>query len=585
MYRSTTNKRPFWFVLGVLFSLVITNTIAFSPFRPQTVLARIQGSITKTNGKIVFISNRNGFLDVYVMNADGSNQRQLTFGSINPANGFTRTRALSPVWSPDGSQIAFSGSMDYGRFNLNVINADGTRIRKLTTDMDIGNPTWSPNGQQIAFSDSCVAFDGGTCETDIYVVNVDGTNLKKLTAPNGGPDVQPSWSPDGTKIAFTRDSAGMNIFVVNADGTGEMQLTKDTSPDWSDTPAWSPDGTKIAFRRSDDLYVMNADGSNPVRLTTGRHADEYGVAWSPDGMQILFTDGRAKSNRDVFVINADGTNRRNLSNNAANDYVGDWQPRFLSDTNPVDETHFFVSQHYLDFLSREPDPAGLSFWTSNIASCGGEVGCLETHRRDVSAAYFLSIEFQESGYFVYRFYNTALNRANGLPRFHEFMRDTQSIGDDVIVNSAGWEQRLEQHKQTFAQDFVTRPEFATLYPETLTPAQYVDALYQHAGITPSSTERQAALDEFNNPTGARARVMRRVAENQTLFTREFNRAFVVMQYFGYLRRNPDDPPDGNLNGYNSWLGKLNDFHGNYIDAEMVKAFLLSTEYRSRFGLP
>ena len=198
---------------------------------------------------------------------------------------------------------------------------------------------------------------------------------------------------------------------------------------------------------------------------------------------------------------------------------------------------------------------------------------------------FLSIEFQETGYWVYRFYNAALNRANSLPRFIEFMRDTQKVADGVIVNATGWEQQLEQNKQAFAQEFVTRPEFTALYPDSMTATQFVDALYQHAGITPTAAERQAALDEFNTPTGARGRVMRRVAENQTLYTREFNRAFVLMQYFGYLRRNPDDPPDGNVNGYNFWLGKLNQFGGNYQAAEMVKSFLVSSEYRQRFGQP
>ena len=163
------------------------------------------------------------------------------------------------------------------------------------------------------------------------------------------------------------------------------------------------------------------------------------------------------------------------------------------------------------------------------------------------------------------------------------MRDTQRVADGVIVNADGWQQLLEQNKQAFAQEFVTRPEFTALYPDTMSPAQFVDALYQHAGIIPTIAERQAALDEFNTPTGARDRVVRRVAENQTLFTREFNRAFVLMQYFGYLRRNPDDPPDGNVNGYNFWLGKLNQFGGNYQAAEMVKAFIVSSEYRQRFG--
>jgi hypothetical protein len=102
-------------------------------------------------------------------------------------------------------------------------------------------------------------------------------------------------------------------------------------------------------------------------------------------------------------------------------------------------------------------------------------------------------------------------------------------------------------------------------------------------ITPTAPERQAAIDEFNNPNGARGRVLRRVAENQTLKDREFNRAFVLMQYFGYLRRNPDDPPDNNMNGYNFWLNKLNQFNGNFVDAEMVKGFITSAEYRRRFG--
>ena len=100
---------------------------------------------------------------------------------------------------------------------------------------------------------------------------------------------------------------------------------------------------------------------------------------------------------------------------------------------------------------------------------------------------FLSIEFQETGYLVYRFYNAALNRANSLPRFIEFMRDTQRVADGVIVNANGWQQLLEQNKQACALEFVTRPEFTVLYPDTMSPAQFVDALYQHAGIIPTGS--------------------------------------------------------------------------------------------------
>ncbi|MET0624598.1 MAG: hypothetical protein ABW250_16590, partial [Pyrinomonadaceae bacterium] len=142
------------------------------------------------------------------------------------------------------------------------------------------------------------------------------------------------------------------------------------------------------------------------------------------------------------------------------------------------------------------------------------------------------------------------------------------------------------------QEFVARPRFTNAYPAALTPAQFVDALYANAGVTPSSAERQAAIAEFGaaadtSEAAARARALRRVAEHSSLAQAEFNRAFVLMQYFGYLRRNPDDAPEPGLNfgGWNFWLGKLNEFNGNYVSAEMVKAFINSDEYRRRFGQP
>jgi hypothetical protein len=253
-------------------------------------------------------------------------------------------------------------------------------------------------------------------------------------------------------------------------------------------------------------------------------------------------------------------------------------------TNPIDVPEPYVRQHYHDFLNRDADAAGLAFWTDQITSCGTNPQCIEVRRIHVSAAYFLSIEFQQTGYLVYRFYNAALNRSNGLPRYLEFLRDTQGVGRGVVVGAAGWEAQLEANKVAYANEFVASAEFTTLYPLTQTPAEFVDALYARAGIVPSAAERQVAIDEFdNNPSTAQARVLRRVADNPILVQREFSRAFVLMQYFGYLRRNPDDAPDNNLSGYNFWLGKLNQFNGDFVAAEMVKAFIQSIEYRRRFG--
>jgi len=262
-------------------------------------------------------------------------------------------------------------------------------------------------------------------------------------------------------------------------------------------------------------------------------------------------------------------------------------------TNPIDGTSFFVRQHYLDFLNREPDPPGFGFWTNEIGLCGMDAQCIEVKRINVSAAFFISIEFQQTGYLVYRLYKTAYGNLPGAPvplKLSEFLPDTQKIGQGVIVGQTGWEQQLENNKITFALDFVSRSRFATAYPTTMDPAQFVDALYLNAGVTPSPAERTSVIGEFGSAVNtvdmaARARVLRRVADNSTFAQQEFNRAFVLMEFFGYLRRNPNDAPEPGLNfdGYNFWLGKLNQFGGNFIDAEMVKAFITSIEYRQRFG--
>jgi len=261
--------------------------------------------------------------------------------------------------------------------------------------------------------------------------------------------------------------------------------------------------------------------------------------------------------------------------------------------NRIDDAQFFVSQHYRDFLNREPDASGLAFWVNEITSCGTNTQCIQVKRVNVSAAFFLSIEFQETGYLVYRFYKSAYGNLSGAPvplRLNEFLPDTQQIGQGVIVGVGNWQTQLETNKQAFAAQFVARSRFTSAFPGSSTPAQFVDALFANAGVTPTSAERTAAINEFGGAgtsadAAARARALRRVAENATLGQQEFNRAFVLMQYFGYLRRNPNDPPEPGLNfdGYNFWLNKLNQFNGNFVNAEMVKAFITSGEYRQRFG--
>jgi hypothetical protein len=173
-------------------------------------------------------------------------------------------------------------------------------------------------------------------------------------------------------------------------------------------------------------------------------------------------------------------------------------------------------------------------------------------------------------------------------RLNEFLSDTQEIGKGVIVGQGNWQQDLENNKRAFTPGFVERARFTTAFPSSMTPAQFVDKLSLNAGNVLSANERATAIDLFGGATEtsnitARAQALRQVAENSDLNNAEFNRAFVLMQYFGFLRRNPNDPQETDYTGYDFWLTKLNQFNGNFVNAEMVKAFVASSEYRNRFG--
>ncbi len=255
-------------------------------------------------------------------------------------------------------------------------------------------------------------------------------------------------------------------------------------------------------------------------------------------------------------------------------------PNGVTSGNPIDDPTFFVAQHYRDFFGREADAAGLNFWVSQITSCGTNTACREVRTINVSGAFFLSTEFQETGFLVYRFYRASFGR---FPRFREFLPDNERVGRGIIVGEGDWQARLERNKQAYASEFVNRPEFIAQYPTTLSPEQFVDTLNANTGGSLSPAERNALVAGLRDGTQTRASVLRAVAEDAEFRAREKNQAFVLMQYFGYLRRNPDDPPNTDFAGFNFWLQKLNDFGGDFIAAQMVEAFLDSGEYRRRFG--
>jgi hypothetical protein len=412
-----------------------------------------------------------------------------------------------------------------------------------------------------------------------------------------------------------------------------------------------------------------------------------------------------------------------------------------STTNPLDDARFFARQDYLDFLNREPDQSGWDFWTGAITQCGADAACTEVHRINVSAAFFVSNEFQNTGYLAYVTHRAAFGpNATGSPApvlYNTFMHDVQELGKGYVFTDPNGAQVLEANKVAFFNDFVSRPAFLAKYPASLANQQFVDNLLTTANLSPDDyivnvTDAQAGtsttttagarrdasfgtahfvwnsaqtaltvtgtinnvdftgsqtVDSNDNLTGAnihagssvapgvtgpivfgfngtpqndttpsdalltpfvtgvggtfttkwdspegnnttlaaqlanlrgghayisfstiqftngelrgdmpslasfrdslvaglnggtltRAQVVRMVAENPFIQSRELNAGFVTMQYFGYLRRDPDS------SGFNFWLTKMNSFGGNYIQAEMVKAFIESLEYRKRFG--
>lgn len=297
-----------------------------------------QAADDKPIGEIAFVSDRDNpgqASEIYVMNADGTNQRRLTHD--NGADTY-------PAWSPDGTQIVYQLGLG-DKQGLSIIYKDGT-VPKLATDT--GNnitpflPSWSPDGHQIAFTGIVFPENGqiscdadGSCHSNfpdpnpnIYLVNADFSSLRKLTDTPAS-DTGPHWSPDGHQIAFlSTQHEDSEIYVMDADGSNPRNLTNNPAND--DAFAWSHAGSNIAFASNRDggyeLYIMDADGSNVHRLTHGAtDSDMLYSTWSPDDHQLAFVSSQ-KGNEAIDVINADGTNLNSLTTQVGRTEYPQWSP-------------------------------------------------------------------------------------------------------------------------------------------------------------------------------------------------------------------------------------------------------------------
>jgi Tol biopolymer transport system component len=308
---------------------------------------------TNNPGKIAFVSDRDGNPEIYVMDADGSNQMRLT-------NNFSEMKDDFPNWSPDGKKIAFVSNRD-GNPEIYVMDADGRHQTNLTkSEMGDFYPVWSPDGRKIAFASDRDGF------AQLYVMNADGSGATLIpntqldtgqynrfgnsyTGVNLSYSNDPgiSWSPDGRQLVYSSERSGQSkIYIVDIKSGSQSTLSTEETYGRDYDPDWSQDGKKIVFvsdRQAikTQLYLMNADGGNQTLLTNENDPRSSSPSWSVDGSKIVFQSERDES-FEIFVINVNGTGLTRLTTNQAQDWNPDWAitspPEVTAAASPTSDT-------------------------------------------------------------------------------------------------------------------------------------------------------------------------------------------------------------------------------------------------------
>ncbi|HJQ32322.1 MAG TPA: S8 family serine peptidase [Pyrinomonadaceae bacterium] len=463
--------------------------------------------------------------------------------------------------------IDFGSSAPAGVYHITLQDADGV----ANAPFDAWGDTTDGSFTNFVDNDSHLVASPGTARGAITVgafvtrsASQTIGNFAPFTSPGPTADgrLKPEISAPGYYLYSTRSSDVTNTGQYTY-GTGDNALATGVSQSDYGGFAGTSMSTPVTTGSVALLLQLNrnltADQVKTLIINSAAHDSFTGTGWNS-------RFGNGKLNIAGAITAAGGSNS----------------------SNPIDDPTFFVTQHYHDFLNRDPDSGGLAFWVNQMTNCASPppadpLVC----KVNVSAAFFLSIEFQETGFYAIRINRAAFNRRSdsGATRmtFGEVIAAQQQIGAGVVVGQTGFQQVLDNNKNAYAAQTVASSQFAAQYPQA-TADTFVDALYATAGLSPTVAERTAAINAYNNPgsvgaANSRAAALRVVADSNTVRSAELNTAYVLMEYVGYLRRTPD------TDGYNFWLTKLNQFNGDAIAAEMVKAFITSTEYRARFGTP
>jgi hypothetical protein len=454
-----------------------------------------------------------------------------------------------------------------------IVTLSNANSQTVTVNYTTVNGT--ADGSDYQFANGLITFNPGELSESINI------------SVNGDTQVE------ANETFYVNLSNAVNATIVRAQGTGT--ILNDDAP----SQATAVQFAQTTYNVQEDLGVMtvtvvrtgDTSGASSVDYktvdgTATQKADfEYAAGtlnFAPGEtgktFQILLNEDMYIEGTEIFSLvltNPAGATLGVQSTSVVN--INDDSPE--SATNPIDDPGAFVYTHYHDFLNREPDSAGLQFWTNQITQCGADTACLSTARTNVSAAFYLSIEFQQTGYLLYLMQKASYG---SMPKYTSFMRDLQEVSRGVVVLAPAWQQKLADNQQQFANEWVSRPEFKSLY-DGMSNMVFINSLYANAGVVPKPADRDALVTRLDNASESRAAAILEVGSNSAFRQQEMNSAFVLMEYFGYLRRDPNASPDKDMSGYIFWLNKLNQFSGNFQDAEMVKAFIISLEYRQRFG--
>ncbi len=542
------NSRIAWSPNGAKVAFIGTGNGIYIVNANGTGLSRLPNTPTSVNdlawspdgSKIAYTSGA----DVFVMGIDGSNQTNLT--QLRPKIQLEQALSRFPRWSPDGTKLIF-GAESNNYKNVYIMNADGSALAPLVTMHQSMQPAWSPDGARITF----VALNG------LYVANSDGTGATAL--PSGGIyNFKPDWQPLAVSSQTVQFSAG-NQAVSEGAGHAQILVTRSDPTNAATVDYATTDNAALT-----ECNFVDGLGSSRCDYATTIGTLRFAAGESSKTIFIPVVDDVYTEGTETFSITLSNASGLTLGS-PASVLITIQDNDTSSGANPIDATDFFIRQQYIDFLGREPDPAGLAGWRNVMNNCGMTVAP-PCDRIEVSAGFFRSEEFQSRGYFIYRFFS-ALGK---IPVSGEFYPDFAKVSGFLTS------EQLEANKAAYVNEVMARADFQTKYSATFgNPTAYVDALLQTVGL-PTHPGRAGWISTLNsnNNTQTRGQVLRQLVESGEVFNKYFNEAFVIMQYFGYLRRTADA-------SYLNWIQTMNQTNGDY--RTMINGFINSAEYRRRFG--